>query len=170
MFFKKKYIYIFRLAFEMCVDAIKPFCSSSVTVLVISESLFVVLLTWIRHLASTSCSLVCASSSSRCLSCSWSPSFSSSCGSLDVRSPPGAETWSEPTVLNRSLQRSQPMTLFCVVIPTQVFSPGKWVSGENKGLLVNCRQITVNSSFIITFFQLKPLKILLWIFLLQNDL
>lgn len=67
-----------------------------------------------RHFASTSCSLVCASSSSSCLSCSFSPSFSSSCGSEDVLSPPGDEVWRDPTELNRSLQFWQPITLFCM--------------------------------------------------------
>lgn len=66
-----------------------------------------------RHFASTSCSLVCASSSSSCLSCSFSPSFSSSCGSEDVLSPPGDEVWRDPSVLNRPLQFWQPLTLFC---------------------------------------------------------
>lgn len=67
-----------------------------------------------RHFASTSCSLVCANSSSSCLSCSFSPSFSSSCGSEDVLSPPGDEVWRDPTELNRSLQFWQPITLFCM--------------------------------------------------------
>lgn len=68
-----------------------------------------------RHLASTSCSLVCASSSSSSLSCSFSPSFSSSVGSVEVFGLPGEVTWRGPTVLNRSLQCSQPRTLLCAL-------------------------------------------------------
>lgn len=81
-----------------------------------------------RHLASTSCSLVCASSSSSCLSCSFSPSFSSSRGSADVLCPPGDDGWRAPGVLNRSLQCSQPITLLCMVKHTHTHvSRVRWV-------------------------------------------
>ncbi len=82
-----------------------------------------------RHLASTSCSLVCASSSSRCLSCSFSPSFSSSSGSVDVLSLPGDDAWRDPRVQNRSLQCSQPITLLCTGTQThRCVSRGWWVN------------------------------------------
>lgn len=75
-------------------------------------------LTWMRHLASTSCSLVWASSSSRWRSCSFRPSCSWSEDSEDwARSradpEPGEEACWGSREERRSLQRSQPNILLC---------------------------------------------------------
>lgn len=98
--------------------------SQIVLVIVTAVTQVLVLLTWMRHLASTSCSLVWASSSSKCLSCSFSPSFSSSSGSVDVLSLLGDNGCRDPRVLNRSLQWSQPITLLCMSTETHVLVEG----------------------------------------------
>lgn len=97
--------------------------SVKVLIIVTDVCQSLVLLTWMRHLASTSCSLVWASSSSKCLSCSFSPSFSSSSGSVDVLSLLGDNACRDPRGLNRSRQWSQPITLLCMSTQTHCRSP-----------------------------------------------
>lgn len=107
------------------------------------------MLTWMRHLASTSCSLVWASSSSKCLSCSFSPSFSSSSGSVDVLSLLGDNACRDPRVLNRSLQWSQPITLLCVSTETHMLSQ----SGDGVYILYKTdkwTQLKTHAQFIMS--------------------